>query len=153
MDRVPDQVVTILAVDDDEDDRLLLSEALFDTGFPHRLEFAGDGEELVAYLDRTGRFAEEGAAPAPSLILLDLRMPRINGFEVLERIKVRPEWRRTPVVVMTSSWSEADIRRAYDLGANSFLIKPVVYDQLVEMMRAVCGYWLQVCELPVAGRD
>lgn len=140
----------LLVVEDDQDDQILLVDALHATGYRPRLEFVQDGQELLDYLSRGGAWADPQRAPAPSLILLDLRMPRVDGPAALARIKADPRLRRIPVVVMTTSWSERDISLCYDAGASSFIIKPVTFDKLVAVLRRLCGYWFDAVELPPA---
>jgi CheY-like chemotaxis protein len=106
-----------------------------------------DGEQLLDYLRGTGSWA--GCKPArPGIILLDLNMPRMDGREALREIKNDPDLRRIPVVVLTTSKAEEDIVRTYDLGVNSFITKPVTFEQLVDVMRFVGRYWLEIVELP-----
>lgn len=131
----------IVVADDDTDDQELLAEALRETGYSFKLETVEDGDELVQAL-------EEGLSP--SLIILDLHMPRMHGLVALEKIRTNPAFRRIPIIVMTTSWSEEDIERAYDLGAQSFVIKPVLFDELLGCIERVCAYWFATCELPPA---
>jgi len=140
--------VVILMADDDADDRMLTKEALEESRVVNDLRFVEDGEELLDYLLHRGRFAAEGASPKPGLILLDLNMPKKDGREALKEIKAYPELRRIPIVVMTTSKAEEDIYRSYDLGANSFITKPVTFDRLVELMRTMGEYWVEFVELP-----
>jgi len=142
--------ITILIADDDADDRLMASEALEESRLANDLRFVEDGEELLDYLYRRGRFAGEGAAPRPGLILLDLNMPRMDGREALREIKSDPGLRSIPVVVLTTSKAEEDIYRTYDLGVNSFITKPVQFESLVEVMKALGKYWFEIVELPDA---
>ena len=142
--------ITILIADDDADDRMMASEALEESRLANDLRFVEDGEELLDYLYRRGRFAGEGAAPRPGLILLDLNMPRMDGREALREIKGDPALRSIPVVVLTTSKAEEDIYRTYDLGVNSFITKPVQFESLVEVMRALGKYWFEIVELPDA---
>jgi CheY-like chemotaxis protein len=142
--------ITILIADDDADDRLMASEALEESRLANDLRFVEDGEELLDYLYRRGRFAGEGAAPRPGLILLDLNMPRMDGREALREIKGDPALRSIPVVVLTTSKAEEDIYRTYDLGVNSFITKPVQFESLVEVMKALGKYWFEIVELPDA---
>ncbi|HZW33843.1 MAG TPA: response regulator, partial [Isosphaeraceae bacterium] len=116
------------------------------------VHFVENGVELLAYLRRQGRFAEPGAAPRPGLILLDLNMPKMDGREALREIKADPQLRRTPIVVMTTSKAEEDIYRTYDLGVSSYVAKPVSFDGLVEVMKAIGRYWFDIVELPVGRR-
>ncbi|MBK9154640.1 MAG: response regulator [Chloracidobacterium sp.] len=134
--------------DDDADDRMMTKEALEESRVVNDLRFVEDGEELLDYLLHRGRFAAEGASPKPGLILLDLNMPKKDGREALKEIKAYPELRRIPIVVMTTSKAEEDIYRSYELGANSFITKPVTFDRLVELMKTIGDYWVEFVELP-----
>lgn len=140
--------VLILMADDDADDRLLASDALAEARLNNELRFVEDGEELMDYLNRRGRWSAPGAAPRPGLILLDLNMPRKDGREALREIKAHPELRRIPVVVLTTSRTEEDVLRSYDLGASSFISKPVTFDGLVSAMKALGRYYIEIVELP-----
>ena len=143
--------ITILYADDDPDDRLLTQEALKASRLANDMHFVEDGEELLDYLRRQGRYASGAeAAPRPGIILLDLNMPRMDGREALAEIKRDANLRRIPVVVMTTSSAETDILRSYDIGASSYIVKPVTFDALVNVMRELGRYWLQVVELPDA---
>lgn len=139
------QPIIILMADDDADDRMLTKDALEESRVLNDLRFVEDGEELMEFLRRQGRHAD---APRPGLILLDLNMPRKDGREALKEIKADPDLRRIPVVVMTTSKAEEDIFRSYDLGASSFITKPVTFDRLVELMRTLGQYWVEFVELP-----
>jgi CheY-like chemotaxis protein len=140
--------ITILMADDDADDRMLTKEALEESRVRNNLYFVEDGEELLDYLNRRGKFADAEQSPRPGLILLDLNMPRKDGREALREIKANPDLRRIPVVIMTTSKAEEDIFRTYDLGANSFITKPVTFERLVELMRTLGQYWIEFVELP-----
>ena len=142
------QSITILLADDDADDRMMAADALEESRLANDLRFVEDGEELMDYLHRRGKFAEPDAAPRPGLILLDLNMPRKDGREALREIKAEPELRTIPVVVLTTSKAEEDIYRTYDLGVNSFITKPVNFDSLVSVMKALSKYWFEIVELP-----
>ncbi len=147
----PDHLpITILLADDDEDDRMLAEEALQEARLANQLISVEDGEELMDYLLRRGRYAEPAAAPRPGLILLDLNMPRKDGREALKEIKADPVLRQIPVVVLTTSRAEEDILRTYDLGVNSFITKPVSFEGLVEVMRTLAAYWFEIVRLPAA---
>lgn len=143
-----DRPITLLMADDDADDRMLTKEALEESRLFNPLYFVEDGEELMDYLHRRGRFADPDVAPFPGLILLDLNMPKKDGREALREIKADPRLRRIPVVVLTTSKAEEDIYRTYDLGVNSFIIKPVTFDALVELMKGLNRYWFEIVELP-----
>jgi CheY-like chemotaxis protein len=112
------------------------------------LRFVEDGDELLDYLYHRGKYADAGSSPSPGLILLDLNMPRKDGREALREIKADPDLRRIPVVVLTTSKAEEDIYRTYDLGANSFITKPVSFEGLVAVMRDIGRYWIEIVELP-----
>ena len=140
--------ITILCADDDPDDRMLMRDALEESRLANRLCFVQDGVELMAYLRREGRWADPDMSPRPGVILLDLNMPRKDGREALQEIKADPRLRTIPVVVLTTSSAEADILRSYDIGANSYIIKPVTFDGLVEVMRGLGRYWFEIVEQP-----
>jgi CheY-like chemotaxis protein len=139
--------ITILIAEDDADDRLLAQEALQESHLINEVHFVQDGEELLDYLRRRGQYATQ-ASPRPGVILLDLNMPRKDGREALTEIKNDANLRRIPIVVMTTSKAEEDIVRSYDLGVNSFIIKPVTFEGLVEVMRTLGRYWFEIVELP-----
>lgn len=139
--------ITILIAEDDPDDRLLAQEALNESRLVNEVHFVEDGEELLDYLRRCGQYAT-APAPRPGVILLDLNMPRKDGRETLTELKKDKDLRRIPVVVMTTSKAEEDILRSYDLGVNSFIVKPVTFEGLVEVMRTLGHYWFEIVELP-----
>jgi CheY-like chemotaxis protein len=134
--------------DDDADDRLLARDALSECRLPGELHFVENGEELLDYLHRRNKYAKAAAPPRPGLILLDLNMPRKDGREALREIKSNPEFRRIPVVVLSTSQADTDIAQIYDLGANSFITKPVNFDSLVKVMKILGDYWCDIVELP-----
>jgi two-component system response regulator len=140
--------LTIVIADDDEDDRVLARDALRQSAVAAVLRFVEDGGELLEYLRRERRYAPPADAPAPSLVLLDLNMPRMNGIEALREIRGDPGLRHIPVVVMTTSGLPEDVQRSYELGANSFITKPVTFSGLVEVMRSLGGYWGATVSLP-----
>jgi len=141
--------ITILLAEDDADDRLLVKEALAEGRVLNDLRSVEDGEELLDYLRRRGRYADPETSPRPGLVLLDLNMPRKDGREALREIKGDPDLKRIPIVVMTTSKAEEDIVRSYDLGANSYITKPVTFERLVELMKVLGRYWFELVELPV----
>lgn len=139
----------ILMADDDADDRLLARDALAECQLAGDLHFVENGEELLDYLQRRGKYTQTSDSPRPGLILLDLNMPRKDGREALREIKSDPALRTIPVVVLTTSKADTDIGRIYELGANSFISKPVSFDSLVEVMKVIGRYWFETVELPV----
>ena len=146
----PRRPVSILVADDDMEDCELARDALNEARLANDLRFVHDGEELMQYLRREGRFAVPGAAPRPGLLLLDIKMPKKDGFECLREIRADQNLRHLPVVVMTTSRADADIYRSYDLGVNSFITKPLLFEGLVEAMRALGTYWFEIVELPAS---
>jgi CheY-like chemotaxis protein len=138
----------ILLAEDDADDQLLTQDALAESQLAADLRFVENGTELLDYLFLRGKFSDPASAPRPQLILLDLNMPRMDGREVLEKIKADPALRRIPVVVLTTSRADTDIARIYELGANSFISKPVRFEALVNVMKALRHYWFETVELP-----
>ena len=139
--------ITILMADDDSDDRLMAQEAFAENKLANDLRFVEDGEELMDYLYRKGKY-NEGNAPLPGLILLDLNMPRKDGRAALKEIKENPKLKRIPVVVLTTSKSEEDILKSYDLGVSSFISKPVTFENLVETIKTITSYWFGIVVLP-----
>lgn len=137
--------ITILLAEDDPDDRMLVQDAVAEGRLVNELRCVEDGEELMDYLHQRGKHRD---APRPGLILLDLNMPRKDGREALKEIKADPSLRQIPVVVLTTSKAEEDVFRSYDLGANSFVTKPVTFRSLVELMQTLGRYWLEIVELP-----
>lgn len=145
----PPKPITILLADDDSDDRLLACEALRESRLSNELHCVEDGEELLDYLYQRGRYGEgQQEAPRPGIILLDLNMPKKDGREALREIKADPSLRSIPVVVLTTSKAEEDIYKTYDLGANSFITKPVMFEGLVRVMKDLGKYWFEIVELP-----
>ena len=144
--------IVILMADDDADDRAMTKEALEENRLANPIFFVEDGEALMDYLHRRGPYAAPGAAPTPGVILLDLNMPKKDGREALAEIKAAPSLRHIPVVVLTTSKMEEDIFRSYDLGASSFITKPVTFDALVKCVRMLGQYWLELVVLPIEPR-
>mgnify|MGYP005750275019 FL=1 len=133
--------------DDDPDDQILLQEALRENNIPNVVCFVENGEELLDFLNKKGKF--EGADCAvPGLILLDLNMPKMDGRQALKLIKADPVLRKIPVVVLTTSKADSDILECYNLGVNSFVSKPVNFQDLVEVTREISNYWLGTVTLP-----
>ncbi len=142
------QPVTILMADDDPDDCLIIKEALDESRLNHRFHRVKDGQELLDYLRRQGDFKEPESSPCPTLILLDLNMPRKKGLEALMEIKQDLRLRSIPLIVLSTSNDEMDIARAYELGANSFITKTIKFDALVDTMKALSKYWFEMVKLP-----
>jgi CheY-like chemotaxis protein len=140
--------IIILLADDDADDRQLTREALAENRVVNELHEVADGEALMDYLFHRGEYADRLTSPRPGLILLDLSMPKMDGREALAEIKRDPELRQIPVIVMTTSSAEEDVCRSYDLGASSYITKPVSFTRLVEVMRAIERYWFEIVALP-----
>jgi CheY-like chemotaxis protein len=136
--------------DDDIDDRFFAQEALAECRLANPLNFVEDGEMLLEYLHREGPYSE---APRPGLILLDLNMPRLDGRQALQAIKADPLLRQIPIVVLTTSKAEEDVYRSYDLGANSFITKPVTFEGLVNVLKDVGRYWFEIVELPAKDEE
>jgi CheY-like chemotaxis protein len=144
------RALQILMADDDPDDCALAKDALMASHLTNELRFVRDGEELMNYLHGRNAFAASGSAPRPGVILLDLNMPKKDGREALKEIKSDPLLRQIPVVILTTSKAEEDILRSYDLGANSFITKPVTFEGLVDVMRQLGRYWFEIVELPAS---
>lgn len=138
----------VLMAEDDADDRLLAQDAFTECQLPHELLFVENGEELLDYLHRRGVYVEKSRSPRPTLILLDLNMPKKDGREALREIRGDPNLRRIPIVVFTTSSADADVECVYELGANSCITKPASFDALVEVMRVLSRYWFSVVDLP-----
>lgn len=143
--------ITILMADDDPDDRALTAEALKDARLINDIRFVENGEDLLDYLHARGKYAPPAAAPRPGLILLDLNMPRKDGRTVLKELKQDPELKSIPVVVLTTSKDDEDIYRSYDLGVNSYVVKPVTFGAIVDTLQTLEKHWFQIVELPPNG--
>ncbi|HEX8311786.1 MAG TPA: response regulator [Chthoniobacteraceae bacterium] len=140
--------ITILMADDDADDRRLTQEALEEGRLINDVRFVDNGEELMDYLHRRGKFAPPVETPRPGLILLDLNMPRKDGRTVLKEIKSDPDLRQIPVIVLTTSKADEDVYKSYDLGVNSYIVKPVTFEALVDILQTLEKYWFEIVELP-----
>ena len=140
--------ITILMADDDPDDRQLTREAFEEAKLANDLRFVDDGVELLEYLHRRGKYADPQTSPRPGLILLDLNMPRKDGREALQEIKADPKLKRIRIVIMTTYKAEEDILRTYNLSAASYITKPVTFEALVDVVRTLGKYWLEIVELP-----
>lgn len=142
------QSINILVADDDPDDRMLIEEAFAENRIANHLSFVEDGEDLLDFLLRRGKWSDPASSPRPGLILLDLNMPRMDGREALKRIKAEPSLAKIPVVVLTTSKQEEDILRTYGLGVNSFITKPVTFEGLLRVTQVLTSYWIEIVQLP-----
>lgn len=142
------QTIGILIADDDAEDRMLIKEALEESRLKNKLQFVENGEELMDYLYNRNKFTNKEKYPTPGLILLDLNMPKKDGREALKEIKETESLKLIPVVILTTSKAEEDILRTYDLGVSSFITKPVTFSALVDVMKTISKYWLEIVELP-----
>jgi CheY-like chemotaxis protein len=138
----------ILVAEDDSSDAFFLQRAFQRAGIPTTLHFVRDGQEVLEYLRGDQQFADRKAHPFPRLLLLDLKMPRLNGFEVLDWLRRQPSLKRLLVVIFSSSEEIKDINRAYDLGANSYLVKPHAAEDLLELVGRLRNYWLETNKSP-----
>ena len=136
--------ISILIAEDDPDDRLLIREAVFESKIDSLLYFVDNGEEVLEFLCRQGKFAEFADDPMPALIILDLNMPRVDGREVLETLNSHPKFKYIPVVVLTTSSDELDMNHCYEFGANAFIVKPLSIERLSEVMKTTMEFWLNV---------
>lgn len=143
------KTITIVMADDDEDDRIFAQEALEEARLANSIDFVEDGEELMDYLHKRGKYENGNTPNRPGLILLDLNMPRKDGREALKEIKADPNLRQIPVVVLTTSKAQEDIFRTYDLGVSSFITKPVSFEGLVDIMKTLSKYWFEIVSLPM----
>jgi CheY-like chemotaxis protein len=139
------RAVEVLLIEDNPGDVRLTREALKEAKVHNNLSVVNDGLDAMSFLRREGRFAQ---APRPDLVLLDLNMPRKDGREVLAEVKADPDLRRIPVVVLTTSKAEEDILRSYDLHANSYVTKPVDFEQFMKVVRSIEEFWLSVVKFP-----
>jgi CheY-like chemotaxis protein len=146
-----DQALFLL-VEDNEDHVLLIRRAFVKSKVVNPLQVVRNGEDAIAYLEGTGRFSNRAEFPLPSIILLDLKLTGMDGFDVLRWIRQQPELRPVRVVVLTSSSEIRDVNLAYQLGANSFLVKPVDFEDFVRVTQALQGYWLWTDKAPEVAR-
>ena len=138
----------ILLVEDNYNDVLLIKRAFRKAKIEPPMSIVADGDEAVAYLSKKGQYADTEAFPVPSLVLLDLKLPRRSGLEVLAWLRQQPKLKRLPVVVLTSSQENSDLAQAYDLGANSYLVKPVDFRDFVTLVELIDAYWFQANKIP-----
>jgi CheY-like chemotaxis protein len=144
----PKNTIPILIADDDEEDRMLVEEAMEESRLVNPLHFVENGEEAMDYLYHRGKYEDKEKYPRPGLILLDLNMPKKDGREVLAEIKANKDLRQIPIVVLTTSKAEEDILRTYDLGVNSYITKPVTFAGLVEIVQNLGKYWFEIVSIP-----
>jgi len=142
------QKVTILIAEDDPDDQLLCQDALSKSRSDYAIQFVENGQEVMDYLRNQGSYESLAAAPRPSLIILDLNMPKKDGRQALKEIKSDPKLMSIPVVVLTTSANDLDIKRTYELGVNSYITKPASFEALVQLMETLTKYWLKTVRLP-----
>jgi CheY-like chemotaxis protein len=140
--------IVILLADDDEEDRMLTCDALAESHLLNEVHCVEDGEDLMDYLNRRGKYAPPAVAPRPGVILLDLNMPRKDGREALREIKSDPQLRQIPIVVMTTSSAHEDVASSYDAGASSFITKPITFEGLIDVMKGLGRYWFEIVDLP-----
>ncbi len=140
--------LVLMMVDDDEDDCILVNEALKAACSGCTFRCVGDGEEILEYLHRSGRYKDVESSPVPDLILLDLNMPRMGGREVLKKLKTEPRFRAIPVIILTTSKELDDVKACYDLGANSYITKQPSFDEVVSSIKTLMEYWIEVATLP-----
>lgn len=140
--------MTILVADDDPDDRLLIDDAFAENGVTNPVHTVCDGEELMDYLHRRGRYGQLKNEPFPGVVLLDLNMPKKDGRTALKEIKEDPKLRCIPVVVLTTSKAEEDVVRTYGLGVSSYITKPLTFEGLCEVVRVLSQYWGEIVALP-----
>jgi CheY-like chemotaxis protein len=143
----------ILIAEDNDDHALLIKRAFAQANVLNPLHFVYDGAEVIAYLKGDGKYSNREEYPLPSLVLLDLKMPRVDGFQVLEWVRQQPSLKTLRVVVLTCSDEIRDVNRAYALGANSFLVKPISFQDFVQLSQAIKGYWIWLSRAPEAFRD
>ncbi|MBN2009872.1 response regulator [candidate division KSB1 bacterium] len=141
--------IPILLVEDDEDNVLILKRALQKCNVTNPLYIAADGEDAYEFLTHTGAYENSQASPRPGLIFLDLNMPRMDGRELLKKIKSDPSLQFIPTVVLTTSKYERDMQQTYNIGANSYITKPINFQEFVDMIGVICEYWLAVVEIPM----
>jgi two-component system response regulator len=149
--RKDEKEMVLVMVDDDEDDCALVGAALSEAGFGGVLRCLQDGCEIMDYLQRKGRYQDPATAPLPDIILLDLNMPRMGGYEVLKQLKSDPFHKTIPVIVLTTSSDAEDVKASYELGANSYITKQSSFDGLRCAFETIREYWVDVATLPPKG--
>jgi len=147
------QNLPILLAEDSEDDVFLMERAFKKAKLTNPLRIVSDGEQALAYLKGEGEYADRNKYPFPGLLLLDIKMPRMNGLEVLSAIRQDPQLKRLVVIFLTASNLEQDVNKAFDLQANSYLVKPSDTDAMVETLEKVEGYWLRINQYPLCPKE
>ncbi len=145
--------ITILIADDDADDRLLAEHALQEAQLLNNLVSVEDGEKLLNYLQHKEEYSDSDRFPLPGIILLDLNMPKVDGREALKAIKSNEELKHIPVIVLTTSKAEEDIISTYKLGVNAYIRKPVSFEDLVDVMKELKKFWIEIVELPPSSKE
>ncbi len=140
--------IRILVADDDADDRMMIQDAFEESKLGNPIDFAEDGVEVMEYLRREGKFKHLAGQPYPGFILLDLNMPRKDGRTALQEIKASADLHRIPIIILTTSKADEDIVKTYNLGVNSFICKPVSFEKLVDIVKTVGRYWIEIVALP-----
>jgi two-component system response regulator len=142
-----EQKYCILVADDDTDDQFMLKEAFASLNFDKEIRTVENGEELLDYLNAKGKYCD-ALLPIPKLILLDLNMPKIDGRQCLRLIRTNPQYSKIPIIIFSTSNNPEDITQSYELGANSYIIKPYSYNELVEIIDIIKKYWFSVVKIP-----
>jgi CheY-like chemotaxis protein len=140
----------ILIAEDDADDRYLLQTAFSEIGYPEKIDFVENGIEVLHYLDTNYTRNNSDEKALPGFILLDLNMPKKDGREVLKELKSHPVFKKIPVIVFTTTKNEIEIKRCYELGANSYVVKPISFDALLKVVENIRSYWFQTASIPVS---
>lgn len=138
----------ILLAEDDSNDVLLIQRAFKKSGLTYPLKTVSDGSECIDYLSGKDQYADRALYPEPYLLILDLKMPIIDGFGVLQWARQHPQWKRLLIVVLTSSDCQQDVDRAYELGANSYLLKPVSFEEMLQLVKRFEIYWTEINRVP-----
>jgi CheY-like chemotaxis protein len=140
----------ILIAEDDADDRYLIQTAFSEIGYPEQIDFVENGIEVFSYLDNICSNNDNEEKALPGFILLDLNMPKKDGREVLKELKQHPVFKKIPVIVFTTTKNEIEIRRCYELGANSYVVKPISFDALLKVVENIRSFWFQTASIPVS---
>lgn len=141
------KIIDILLAEDNEDHIFLIKKAIEKANYNlvYKVHSVRNGQEVIDFVKQIGKYSD---SPFPDLILLDINMPKKNGFEVLKELKEDPKFKKIPIIVLTSSESEADIVKSYELGGNSYVVKPVEYESFISRARGIPEYWCKINSLP-----